>query len=89
MNKEKQIRVLLVRPGQYPEERMVDNTLPALQKLVGGDIETVSPWPDRSVLSAMTKESLRESLQSNLGLTTMCWRGIFSSAASGTMTFAV
>ena len=47
MNKEKQIRVLLVRPGQYPEERMVNNTLPALQKLVGGDIETVSPWPDR------------------------------------------
>lgn len=47
MNKENQIRVLLVCPGQYPEERMVDNTLPALQKLVDGDIETVSPWPDR------------------------------------------
>ena len=97
MNKEKQIRVLLVRPGQYPEERMVDNTLPALQKLVDGDIETVSPWPDRVCIVCDDEGKLKgkpfnrtlgESPSIEPWATTMCWRGIFLSAASRTVTFA-
>jgi hypothetical protein len=36
---EKEIRVLYVQPGKYPEERIIPNTLSASQKLVGGNIE--------------------------------------------------
>ena len=31
---EKEIRVLYVQPGKYPEERMIPNTLKTLQELV-------------------------------------------------------
>lgn len=44
MPKEAQIRVLYVQPGKYPEERIVENDLKSMQKLVGGDIESVAPW---------------------------------------------
>ena len=43
---EKEIRVLYVQPGKYPEERTIPNTLRALQELVGGDIECCRPWRD-------------------------------------------
>lgn len=36
-----QIRVLVKEPGKDPKIQMVDNTLKALQNLVGGYIETV------------------------------------------------
>ena len=45
---EKEIRVLYVQPGKYPEERTIPNTLKALQELVGGDIECCYPWRDRA-----------------------------------------
>ena len=45
---EKEIRVLYVQPGKYPEERTIPNTLRALQELVGGDIECCYPWRDRA-----------------------------------------
>ena len=43
MPKEAQIRVLYVQPGKYPEERVIEHTLAAMQTLVGGDIEAVYP----------------------------------------------
>ena len=43
---EKEIRVLYVQPGKYPEERIIPNTLSASQKLVGGNIECCCPWRD-------------------------------------------
>ncbi|WP_370756005.1 DUF3846 domain-containing protein [Gemmiger formicilis] len=46
MPKEAQIRVLYVQPGKYPEERVIEYTLAAMQTLVGGDIEAVYPWED-------------------------------------------
>ncbi len=46
MPKEAQIRVLYVQPGKYPEERVIERTLAAMQTLVGGDIEAVYPWED-------------------------------------------
>lgn len=44
MPKEAQIRVLYVQPGKYPEERVIEHALAAMQTLVGGDIEAVYPW---------------------------------------------
>lgn len=47
---ESEIKVLLVKPGQYPEEIKVEQTLENLQKLVGGDIEVVYPWKDKACI---------------------------------------
>ena len=44
MPKEAQICVLYVQPGKYPEERVIEPTLAAMQTLDGGDIEAVYPW---------------------------------------------
>lgn len=41
--------VLLVQPGKHPVEITIPHTLKELQKQVGGTIEIVYPWPDRSV----------------------------------------
>ena len=60
MNKETKIRVLLVRPGKYPEECVVDNTLSALQKLVGGDIEAVYPWRERACIVCDDEGKLKQ-----------------------------
>ena len=48
MPKETKIRVLYVQPGKYPEERVMEHTLAAMQTLVGGDIEAVYPWEDNA-----------------------------------------
>ena len=41
---EKEIRVLYVQPGKYPEERTIPNTYEARQKLVGKDLTVCHPW---------------------------------------------
>lgn len=41
-----QIRVLLVQPGKYPKEVSIENTLEAMQAIVGGDIEEYMPFED-------------------------------------------
>ena len=48
MINENKIRVLYVQPGKYPEERVIEHTLAAMQALVGGDIEAVYPWEDNA-----------------------------------------
>ena len=48
MSNENNIRVLYVQPGKYPEERVIEHTLAAMQALVGGDIEAVYPWEDNA-----------------------------------------
>ena len=45
-NKVEKISVLLVEPNKYPKEIEVENTLKALKKLVGGNIELFSPYED-------------------------------------------
>lgn len=45
---ENKIRILYVQPGKYPEERVIEHTLAAMQTLVGGDIEAVYPWEDNA-----------------------------------------
>ena len=42
MKEDNKIRVYVKEPGRSPELKEVDNTLEALQKIVGGFIETVS-----------------------------------------------
>ena len=46
MSNENKIRILYVQSGKYPEERVIEHTLAAMQTLVGGDIEAVYPWKD-------------------------------------------
>lgn len=60
---EKEIRVLYVQPGKYPEERTIPNTLKALQELVGGDIECCIHGETELVLSAIAVEKLTDLLQ--------------------------
>ena len=48
MSNENKIRVLYVQPGKYPEKRVIEHTLAAMQALVGGDIEAVYPWEDNA-----------------------------------------
>ena len=59
MPKEAQIRVLYVQPGKYPEERVMEHTLAAMQTLVGGDIEAVYPWEDTAIPGIAARIFLR------------------------------
>lgn len=45
MNEDK-INVLLVEPDKYPKRIEIDDTLEAMQELVGGDIEEYMPYED-------------------------------------------
>lgn len=45
-----EIRVIVKEPGKSPEIRWVDNTLEALQKIVGGLIETVTLAADLVII---------------------------------------
>ena len=46
----KQIRILLVEPGEHPRLMTVEDTLEKLQELVGGTIQAVYPFPERAAL---------------------------------------
>ena len=56
MSNENKIRVLYVQPGKYPEERVIEHTLAAMQALVGGDIEACTLGRITPVLFVMTRE---------------------------------
>lgn len=47
---EEEIKMLLVKPGRYPETIIAPQTLESLQKLVEGDIEIVYPWQDSACI---------------------------------------
>ena len=46
MNDKNKITVLLVQTGRYPKTVEIDDTLEAMQRLVGGDIEEYMPFED-------------------------------------------
>ena len=82
MSNENKIRILYVQPGKYPEERVIEHTLAAMQTLVGGDIEAVYPWKDtqdqRDILHQLLSEEMRPSLLALCGEIaiadgTLCW----------------
>ena len=51
------IKVLLVEPEKYPKEIVIDDSLEAMQEIVGGDIEEYMPFDD-DVAIIKTKYSI-------------------------------
>ena len=47
MNKEP-MKILLIKPGEYPEIKTIPHTLEKMQEQVGGMIEAVYPWKNRN-----------------------------------------
>lgn len=47
MAKEKTLKVLVVRPYEYPVVEEIEDKLEALQKIVEGYIQLVCPWKDK------------------------------------------
>lgn len=45
-SEQKKIKVLLVEPGKYPQEVYVENTLEALQNVVGGKFDCLFPFAE-------------------------------------------
>lgn len=43
---ENKISVLLIEPNKYPKMIEIDDTLEAMQQVVGGDIEEYMPFDD-------------------------------------------
>lgn len=66
MPKENIIRILYVQPGKYPEERIIENDLKAMQKLVDGDIEEVCPWRDNACIVCSSEGKLKKMPQNRL-----------------------
>ncbi len=50
------IKVLLVEPEKYPKEIEIDDSLEAMQEVVGGDIENICPLMMTLQSSVMRKE---------------------------------
>ena len=50
MKKESKIKVLRVKPCEYPEVIEIENTLEALQREVGGSIQGLYPFEDMVTL---------------------------------------
>lgn len=48
--KKDSIKVIVKRPGEKPEWQTIPNTLEALQEIVGGYIEAVSPFTDAVII---------------------------------------
>lgn len=50
MDERRCVRMLLVSPGQEPKEVPVEDSVRALQKLVGGRFQIVYPWDDACLI---------------------------------------
>ena len=57
--KSKQIKVLLLQPRKTPKPIEIENTLEAMQAVVGGDIEEYAPFDDDVVLICNEEGKLR------------------------------
>ena len=53
---QRNIKVLVVKPNELPEEKMIKNTLIAKQEIVGGDIECAYLENDDSVVLICNEE---------------------------------
>ena len=57
------IKVLLVEPEKYPKEIVIDDSLEAMQEVVGGDIEEYMPFDDedfRLIVLFMCRTTIRK-----------------------------
>ena len=61
------MHVLLVRPGEYPEEENIDDSLKSMQALVGGLIQAIYPFED-PVAIICNEEGKLEGLEPNRAL---------------------
>ena len=61
------IKVLLVEPEKYPKEIVIDDSLEAMQEVVGGDIEEYMPYDDDVAICLLyTSPSPRDKRQSRM-----------------------
>lgn len=49
-DKAETISVLLIQPGKYPKTVIIEDSLEAMQELVGGDIEEYMPFDDEAAI---------------------------------------
>lgn len=67
LEQSEKLKVLLVKPGQYPQQVEIGSELEDLQKAVGGDIEAVYPYKD-AVALIMNDEGKLNGAELNRGL---------------------
>lgn len=69
MEQQEKLTVLLVEPGCYPKAIEIEPGLEALQRAVGGRVETVYPWEDKAAI-IVNEEGKLEQLPLNRALRT-------------------
>ena len=69
LEQSEKLNVLLVKPGQYPQQVEIGGELEDLQKAVGGDIEAVYPYKD-AVALIVNDEGKLNGAELNRGLRT-------------------
>ena len=62
------MKILIIEPGRHPKEADIPHTLEEMQRIVGGYIEAVYPWPDRVSL-VCNEEALYEDSEWNRYIT--------------------
>ena len=62
------MHILLIKPGEYPEEKNIDGSLKSMQALVGGLIQAIYPFDD-AVALVCNEEGKLEGLPLNRALT--------------------
>ena len=50
LDEKRRLRMLLVMPGLEPKEATVEDSVEALQRLVGGTFQIIYPWDDSACL---------------------------------------
>lgn len=55
------MHVLLIKPGEYPEEKNIDGSLKSMQALVGGLIQAIYPFDDDVALVCNVESLLMRS----------------------------
>ena len=68
MSKPAKMRVVIVEPGQYAREAEIDNTLQAVQAVVGGLIDAICPWPEDKACLILNDEGKIIPLEPNRAL---------------------
>ncbi len=53
------MKVIVIRPNQQPSVETIDNSLAAMQELVGGYIEMFAPWNDEVVIICNDEGKIR------------------------------
>ena len=60
--------VLVVEPGNVPNTREITNSLQEMQKVVGGMVQVIYPFPNQKIALVCNEEGLLLGLPPNRGL---------------------